>query len=440
MKNIMTKVLLLAGLLLFISDGCISAQNQAKVITLEQAIKMAVTNHPLIKEARSQVAVAKAKTAEENSAFYPTAAVNLVYTRISPVPFIKLPFPGGGEFHMAPANNYNESLGVQYLIYDFKRRKDLVKLLQSNEVTEEEKINVIKNQLAYQTAEIYYTLVYLQKSVGVLNKQIKDLKVHLEVAKKMVATGAAIGLDTLNTKVRVITLENQKQSLYNQWQKTAVVLKSLMNIPAKTQVKIKGNFPVIPAKYSVDSLVQTAFQHREELKLNHLANRTLNIQKQIISKSMLPILRFQGEAGFKNGYPDNLNKLKPNFAAGITATIPIFNGYLRRSKLLTANMQIESLHEENNVLKHNIRTSVHTSLLDYENNLIQIKSALAEMNLAKAALKQAKGLYRSGSITNTTLLDNETAVSAAKMKYITDLFKITLSHLKLLQATGQRIW
>jgi len=146
---------------------------------------------------------------------------------------------------------------------------------------------------------------------------------------------------------------------------------------------------------------------------------------------MLPILRFQGEAGFKNGYPDNLNKLKPNFAAGITATIPIFNGYLRRSKLLTANMQIESLHEENNVLKHNIRTSVHTSLLDYENNLIQIK---------KAALKQAKGLYRSGSITNTTLLDNETAVSAAKMKYITDLFKITLSHLKLLQATGQRIW
>ncbi len=431
---------LVSFVLLITMSGKINAQNNTETITLQQAIEKAVSNNPLIKEARSQVAIAKAKTNEQNSSFYPDAAVNISYNRIGPVPFIKLPFPGGGEFHMAPASNYNGNLGVNYILYDFNRRKDLIKLLESNEITEKEKINLIKNQLAFQTAQIYYTLIYLQKSILVMNKQINDLNIHLQIAKKMVATGSAIGLDTLNTKVRMTTLKNQKATLKNQWAKTAVILKSLMNISMNKPIAVSGEFPPTPVNYSADSLVKIAYLQREEIKLTKLAHRSLNIQKQIISKSMMPIIKLQGDVGMKNGYPDALYKLKPNFVAGITATIPVFNGYLKKSKLITADRQIQSLNDHNNVLKHNIRTNVNTALLEYKNKLLQSKSAKAEINLAKAALNQAKGLYKSGSITNTTLLDNETAVSTARLKYTTDLYQITISHLKLLQATGQRLW
>lgn len=438
---IRTSIFGLALLALMVLSKPVYAQAREPVkLTLSQAIHYAVNNEPLIKEAQDQVSIAKAKADELHSAFLPHAAVNLNYDHIGPTPFISVPGMGSAKFPLAIADNFDEHVEVQYLIYDFNRRKETLKLLRSNEVTEAEKINLIRNQLSYETAQVYYSIIYLNRSIHVMDRQIKDLEEHLKVAKKLVATGSAIGLDTINTSVRLTSLQNAKANVINQKKKDAVILGSLMNFPEGKTFVVEGKLERSSNQYQLGTLVQEAYMQREELKLNSLVEHTATLNKAVIEKSNMPTLSAFGTAGVKNGYPGDLPKMRANYVVGLTANIPVFDGFLKKSKLVTADKQIQSINDHAAVLKQQIRREVHKALLDYRNDIVQLRTAQVEITQAKAAMKQAIGLYKSGSITNTTLLDTETALAQARLKFSYQLFQLTLSHYKLLQAEGQKIW
>lgn len=426
--------------LLVLSNPAYAQAQEPMKLTLSQAIHYAVNNKPLIKEAQDQVSIATAKANELNSAFLPHAAINLNYDLIGPRPFISLPIMNNAKFYMAPINNFNENIGAQYLIYDFDRRKETLKLLRSNEVTDAEKINMIRNQLSYETVRVYFSILYLKRSIEVMNRQIKDLEEHFAVAKKMVATGSAIGLDTLSTSVRLTAIQNAKANIINQKNKAMVVLGSLMDFQKGKKFEIEGKLEKPSVQYQLNSLVKEAFVQREELKINNLYKHTAALNKAVIEKSNVPTLSVFGTAGVKNGYPDNLNRMRANYVLGLTASIPVFDGFLKKSKVVTANWKIQSISDHAIALQHKIRTEVHNALLDYRNDKVQLKTAVEEIKQAKAAMKQARGLYESGSITNTTLLDTETDLAQAKLKYSYQLFQLSESHYKLLQAEGQKIW
>ena len=213
-----------------------------------------------------------------------------------------------------------------------------------------------------------------------------------------------------------------------------------MDFPKGKEFELNGELEMTSNQYELDTLIEKAFLQREELKLNELVMHTAALQKAVIEKSNMPTLSAFGTAGLKNGYPDNLTRWKPNYVLGLTADIPVFDGFLKKSKLKTADWQIQSFTDHADVLQQKISTEVQNALLDYRNNKVQLNTALEEITQAEAAIKQARGLYESGSITNTTLLDTETALAQARLKYSNQLFQLTLSHYRLLQAEGEKIW
>jgi outer membrane protein len=437
--NILIPGLAMMVMMMFLNPLNARAQDPEK-LTLSQAIQNAVNNTPLIIEAQDQVSIASAKADEMESAFLPHASISLNYSRIGPTPFISIPVMNDEKFYIATPDNFNENVGVQYLIYDFNKRKETLKLLRSNEVTEAEKINMIRNQLSYETAQIYFSILYLNSSVKVMDQQIMDLEDHLMVARKLVATGSAIGLDTISTRVRLTALQNAKSGIINQKKKASVVLASLMNYPKERRFELDGKLEITSNQYKLDTLIQEAYLQREELKLNDLVKQTAALHKAVVEKSNMPTLSAFGIAGLKNGYPDNLTKMKANYVLGLTADIPIFDGFLKKSKLKTADWQIKSITDHADVLQQKISTEVQNTLLDYRNSKIQLKTALEETTQAEAARDQAKGLYESGSITNTTLLDTETDLARANLKYTYQLYQLTLTYYNLLQAKGEKIW
>ena len=426
--------------LMVLSNPVYAQAQKPMKLTLSQAIHYAVNNKPLIKEAQDQVSIATAKANEVNSAFLPHAAISLNYNLIGPRPFISLPNTNNAKFYMAPSNNFNENIGIQYLIYDFNRRKETLKLLRSNAVTDSEKINLIRNKLSYETVRVYFSILYLKSSIEVTNRQIKDLEDHLKVAQKMVATGSAIGLDTISTSVRLTAIQNAKANIINRKNKAMVVLGSLMNLRKGEKFEVEGQLEKPTTQYNLNSVVKEAFIQREELKINNLYEHTATLNKAVIEKSNMPTLSVFGTAGAKNGYPDNLNRMRANYVLGLTASIPVFDGFLKKSKVATANWKIQSISDHAIALQQKIRTEVHTALLDYRNDKVQLKTATEEIKQAKAAMNQAKGLYESGSITNTTLLDSETGLAQARLKYSYQLFQLSVGRYKLLQAEGQKIW
>ena len=48
----------------------------------------------------------------------------------------------------------------------------------------QDKIALIKNNLTYRTVQIFYTILFLEKSIDVKNDQINTLNKHLEITNK----------------------------------------------------------------------------------------------------------------------------------------------------------------------------------------------------------------------------------------------------------------
>jgi outer membrane protein TolC len=439
----MKKSVILFSLLLFtfIPVSTMAQHTVNDSLSLSKAIHLATNNQPLLREAEDYVKAAQGRVQQTESSKYPQISALLSYHYIGPVPYFSFATPAGNEtVDVAPANNYNGHVDVRYLIFDFNRRNEWIDLLKSNTVAQQEKVNLIKNRLAYRTVQAFYSILFLRESLKVKEEQKKDLLQHLATSRKLVETGSAISLDTLTTRVRVTAIENQNIGIKNLLNQNEIVLKSLLNLRNDTTIYVSGSFLKIVPVSSLDSLIQVAYANREEIKLTKIGQQAANIKRDIAKLTNIPTLSAIGSYGLKNGYPDALNKLRSNWMLGVAADFPIFDGHLRKAKVETATWNIHAVQNHLDAVKKTVSREVQQA----ESNLLtsqkQLKMAEEEIVAAQAAVQQARVQYKSGYVTNLSLLDAETSLTRARLSYIAGLYKITLNKYRLMETMGLRIW
>ncbi len=438
----MKKTVLLFSLLalVFIPTFTMAQHVVSDSLSLSKAINLATNNQPLLREAEDYVRVAQGRVKQSESSKYPRIAASLSYNYMGPVPSITLPFGPGKQLDLAPSSNYNGHVDVKYLIFDFNRRNEWINLLRSNKLAQQEKINLLKNRLAYRTVQAFYSVLFFRESLKVKNRQMDDLLQHLATAKKLVETGSAISLDTLTTRVRVTAIENQKVAIENRLHQNEIVLKSLLNIGRDTAVYITGSFLKSVPHLALDSIIQVAYANREEIKLAKIGQQAANIQMNIAKLNSRPTLSAIGSYGLKNGYPGNLYKLRSNWLLGVAVDVPIFDGYMKKAKVETATWNIHAVQNHLDALKKTISREVQQAESNLLSSQKQLKMANEEIITAQAALKQARVQYRSGYATNLALLDAETSLTRARLNYVAGLYKITLNKYRLMETLGLRIW
>jgi outer membrane protein len=402
-------------------------------VTMQQAIKLALTNQPLLKQAASDINAAEAKINEQNSFYYPRVNGDISYARIGPVPTIQF---GGIGFTLAPNNNYDAHITASQLVYDFGKRSALVDLVKCYKLSSEDKLKLIKNNLSYQTVQAFYTILFTEKSIKVKDEQINTLKKHIELTNKKVQSGSATDFDVLTTEVRVASAENQKIDLENNLNKEKIYLKSLLGWPSDKELNLSGEFNVDTALINNESLIEEAFQKRPEMKLAKDAENSALVSKQVASLTDKPTLSVIANYGFKNGYEPNLDVLRGNWAAGINASIPIFNGNLRDAKVEEAEANLKSSSAKILELERQIRAQVELAAADLSASKSKIKTSELQVKQARDAVSRAEVRYRDGVITNLDLIDAETSLSEAELLRLRVTYENVINTYSLMEAVG----
>ena len=423
-------------LILFTFVNGYSQQSVKDSLTLPQAIKLALTNQPLLKQAVEDVNAAEAKIKEQKSFYYPRVNGDISYTRIGPVPTIQF---GETGFTLAPNNNYDAHISASQLVYDFGKRSALVDLVKSYKLSSEDKLKLIKNNLSYQTVKVFYTILFTRKSIDVKNEQINTLKKHIELTNKKVQSGSATDFDVLTTEVRVASAENQKIDLENNLNKEKIYLKSLLGWPTDKEMNLSGNFKLDTSLFNNDSLIEEAFQKRPEMKLANDVENSALVSKQVASLTDRPTLNIIANYGFKNGYEPNLDVLRGNWAAGINASIPIFNGNLRDAKVEEAEASLQSSSAKILELQRQIRSQVELAAADLKASKLKIKTSELQVKQARDAVSRAEVRYRDGVITNLDLIDAETVLSEAELLRLRVTCENVINIYSLMEAVGNDI-
>jgi len=426
------------SLFLCVAQTAAQGGTQGDSLGLRTAIQQIIANYPSIKKAEQDIEAANARIGLAKSAYYPLVDVSASYARIGPV--TSLTIPTLGTFTMNSADNYDMSLNYNQIIYDFGKTSKKVDLEKQNKLLSQISMEQLKQQLSLSLLNNYYSALYLQEAIKIKDEELKTLGEHLTFVEKQEATGTSTKYAVLSTQVRISATESQKTDLQTSLQVFQAQLNSFLGNPQDQKLTVKDELLPPEILDSNESLINTAYQQREELKAARQRAETAATRYRIAGMTNNPEFDFFASGGFKNGYIPDLNILKANYTAGLSFKLPIFDGFRVKYNRQQAQSEIKIVEQDTELARRSIANEVVENRANVDAALKKITQQEMQLKQAQQAYKLAQTSFQAGVITNLDLLDSETSLAESRLALMKSKIDYTVSLLKLKVAVGEHIY
>jgi outer membrane protein TolC len=404
-----------------LSLNALAQMDSAGTLTIPETVRKVLDRNTTLKEAEDAVAVVRARIDQLKSGLIPNVRGDASYSRIGPID--EFTFPGFGTFQLFSANNYDIHTGIRQLIYDGKKTKESIALAESQVEGALDRWEILKRDLAFQTIQLCDSILFLRQSLRVQSDHIKALSDHLEIARKKVAAGTATELEVLNTQVRVVAAQNQAVDLGALVEKQTLVLQQLMRLEDQPPFELSGEFRYQPAPLDREALIRAALQQRLETRSLQNSLKSAGIEVHLADLTHIP----------------DLNVVKLNFVAAVTASIPLFDGNLGRAQKAQATANLKTIEDRGQALVEMIKTEVRQAMADVRASDQKLKAVEINIEQAQKAMAFARARYEAGTITNLDMLDTEDALAEAEFAKLRALYQFVLSKLTLQRAVGDAL-
>jgi outer membrane protein TolC len=419
------------------------AQDTAITLTLEQVVARAIANQPLILQAEAAVEAARARVGQAQSAYYPNVSAAASYTLLEPDQSIA--FPGLGNFSLVPINNWDFNVGLRQVIFQFGKRGVQVKLAENGVSAARIGVDQIRISLAFQAAQGFYTVLFLQEQLKALNEQLQNLQEHLSATQVKEQTGSATRYDELSTGVRISVLQSQLIEAENQYQKQSIALKQLLGMAESADFRPSGGFtPASDDPPDEQSQLASAMAHRPDVLQAVETESAAELNRSLATMGAWPTISAHAAMGYKNGILTSrnldINALVFDWVAGIQVSVPIFQGFLIARQGEEADKKLLAARENTLAVKRNVTTQVLQALQDADASRQQVQSAQSQLNQATEMLQVVKLQYDLGMLSNLEYLDAQAALERAQLGSLQAQYRAVLSELAVKQAIGAVIW
>lgn len=381
-------LLLLAGAVL---PQLVNAQQQ---LTLKDALTFALQHNSNMRKARLDIEGGRYKVEEVRAQALPqlTGTAGLTYNPIIGQQVVDF---GGQLQTLKFGQKWNSSAGVQLSQQLFNQQ--VFTGLQAAKSSEEYynlTAQLTEEQLIELVANNYYQVLVTRQQLEVIDNNIKNVKVVENIVNVQYKNGLAKKIDVDRIKVNLTNLNTQREQVINGITQLENQLKYAMGMPVATPI-------ILPATEltQVSTLPQLAdavdLSNRTEIKLLDNQDKLLSLQRKAYVSEYYPTLALTGNYTYSSQSKsfDFLNSSSSaigfgSSAVGLTLRVPIFNGFLTRSKVRQADVAIKKAKED--------RTNTTNALnLAYENAKIQLRDNLATINAQRKNAELAQEIYKS---------------------------------------------
>jgi outer membrane protein len=407
-------------------------------LILKNVIQQVIDKHPSVLEALEALNMADAKINFSRNGFYPNVDITSSFTNLGPTPEINI--PDMGKFQLYPENNFATAINYHQNIYDFGKTSSHVDYEKENKKIIEQSIEQVKQKLSIRSIRIYYSLIFLQEAKKIKEQEINTLKEHVDFINKKIKTGSATEYELLTTQVKLSSLESQKLDLESYWKTQLSVLNSLLGIPEKTVSFVKSDLDISVELPTDDSLIAFALMNRNEMKISRQKEKLSELKLQVVRKDNLPEVHAFASGGAKNGYVPEIDKITPNYVAGIGLSIPLYDASRTKNGIRMAKSAIQSASYETEITKRDITDEVIEYYLKETTASQKVDFFRLQVEQAEKAYNLAEINYKTGIITNMELLDVNTALSASKLLYLNSKVEYIVSMYGLKMAVGEMLY
>ena len=429
------KILLKTLQLLLLSSPIVQAQN---VLTLEDAVKIALENNYEIKIANNNLKIDKTNVALGNAGMLPkvTASVtdnnaiqNLSQTRADGTVLTR---------DNAKNSSLNYGVGLDWTVFDgFKMFAKFDQLKELQKLSEYQlKLAILTKISALNST--YFDLVQQQQQLAALDTTIVISNQRLALAQNRFTIGKASKLEVLNAQVDLntdtVTLLKQKELYAN----TKVLLNQILARDTKNEFKVIAVINV-DSQLKLTELTALAEKQNPQVASQMINKRISELQLKQIKANRYPTLKVTTGYTFVDtrsdlGFTTQSSARGLNYGFG--ASLNLFDGFVQNRNEKLAKIEIENAAIVIQQQKLALTTQLATAFQTYSTNLELI--ALEEKNqaIAKQNLTITLDKFRIGTITTLEFRTAQLNYINAKVRFSDAQFQAKLSEIALKELAG----
>ncbi|RZJ74387.1 MAG: TolC family protein, partial [Flavobacterium sp.] len=382
---------------LWLSNTTVFAQ---EVLTLQEAITIALKNNYDIKLINNEANIAKNNVNLGNAGILPIVAgtfntggsrQNTVQTQSTGIQRI---------VDGARSTNLGYGVGLDWTIFDgfsMFANYDRLKALE-----EQGKI-VAKSQILTTITDVvsaYFNVAKQQQLVTASDSAINVSTYRLRIADNKLQIGSGSKLDVLAAKVDYNTDTStylQQKNLLSNYQ---VTLNQLLARNPLTQFVVPNDMSIDENLDYADMATKTELLN-PELQNAVISKKIAELNLKVVKGNRYPLVMVNSGYDFnRNANPTgfSINSRSNGFTYGLTASIPIFNGFLQRQNERNAKIAINSTELTIERTRQEIIAQLTTAYQTYSTFLGLVKLEKANVDIAKENLDITLEKYRLGSI------------------------------------------
>jgi outer membrane protein len=372
----MRRQTLLLTFLYFSSTHTYCFGQEVQNLTLAEAEKIAVQNHPQIQVAAYLASAAAARVQQARSAYYPQAYGSLTgvdarhNSRVA----------AGGLNNPIIFERYSNGVTVGQLVTDFGRTHELVKSSNYRAQAREEDVAATRADVLLQVDQAYFAVLKAQTVLQVAQKTVNTRQLVSDQVSALAKNKLRSGLDASFANVDLAQAQLLLVQAQNDLQAAHADLSAAMGYSAqRTFVLAEEPLPA-PPPADLATLLQEAMQYRPELISQRLDVNSAKSYATAERDLRFPTITAVGTAGLT---PYGSDQLAPRYAAaGFNVNIPLFNGHLYGALRSEAESQAQAQQQY-------LRTLQDRVVRDVQKAWLNANSAYQRLSLTDQLLKNA---------------------------------------------------
>ena len=294
----------------------------------------------------------------------------------------------------------------------------------------------VQTQLIANVANIYYTLLMLDRQLEITENTAEVLKDYVETMQAMYDYGnvnsAAIEQSRSAYAQVVASLSDLRQSLTE----TENAFCLILNEPAHAIERGVLENQVLPSEFSVGVPIQL-LSNRPDVKAAEMALAACYYNTNSARAAFYPQITLSGTAGWTNSSGAgivNPGKLLANLIGSLTQ--PLFYRGANIARLRQAKAQEEQAKIGFQTALLNAGNEVSNALALYQNTVAKVNSRTMQVNSARKAAEDTKELFNLGTSTYLEVLTAQQSYLSAQLSEVSDTYSQMQAVINLYQALG----
>ncbi|MFN8336162.1 MAG: TolC family protein [Cyclobacteriaceae bacterium] len=401
---------------------------------LNKWIVQSFSYYPKIQELATTSEISAARVSIAQSNYMPNINGTATYNYVDPVSQTQFPVSATETKTLLfqPHNNYNVNVGLTQTIWDFGKTKAQVEKAKAELQGSKQNVEAARLQVAAQVTSIYYSMIYLKKSVQLQDTVIAFYEKNKKIIEGKIRQGDALHIDLINVENSIDQEKNRKIEFQRQYERQAALMTYTTGLSEE------------PTGTEFD------FQYATVEELNAASNPDVLAAEQrvaaakadarYIDNNRLPSLSFQAGAGFKNGYQPDIDEMRFNYLAGVTLNVPIFQGSRLRQNVVVARKSLELSEISKTNLTNTLQKdwqSARADLIAYQQ---QEQNAATQVNASREALRLTQVRYERGVATYIDLVFASANLQRAMLTQLQFTYQATLASTELTRLQGVKFW